>query len=115
MAPTIKKKIENHTDADESSSSSSASAIATDARIDADTSRRYWQGIDASDNGMLGGYGRVSRVDLRGSRSFLAKLGFGRTKGVKAIGRVLEGGAGYVFCVCVSVCVCVCVCLVIFG
>ncbi|KAI3336873.1 alpha-N-methyltransferase NTM1 [Xylariaceae sp. AK1471] len=89
MAPT--KKIKNPTDA---GADESSSAIALDSRISTDNSRHYWQGIDASDNGMLGGYGRVSRVDLRGSRSFLAKLGFGRKKGVKAIGRVLEGGAG---------------------
>ncbi|KAI0402681.1 alpha-N-methyltransferase NTM1 [Xylaria palmicola] len=72
----------------------SAAAIASDARIDADASRQYWRGIDADDNGMLGGYGRVSRVDLRGSRSFLAKLGLGRRNGVKTIRRALEGGAG---------------------
>ncbi|KAI0910417.1 alpha-N-methyltransferase NTM1 [Ustulina deusta] len=66
----------------------------SDSRINPDDSRHYWQGIDANDDGMLGGYGHVSRIDLRGSRSFLAKLGFGRKNGVKAIGRVLEGGAG---------------------
>ncbi|KAI1115932.1 alpha-N-methyltransferase NTM1 [Nemania sp. NC0429] len=77
-----------------SSSLASASASDADARIDSEHGRRYWQGIDANDNGMLGGYGRVSRVDLRGSRSFLAKLGFGRKNGVKTIRRVLEGGAG---------------------
>ncbi|KAI1823557.1 alpha-N-methyltransferase NTM1 [Xylaria intraflava] len=71
------------------------SATATsDSMINANDSRHYWEGIDANDNGMLGGYASVSRVDLRGSRSFLAKLGFGRKNGRKAIGRVLEGGAG---------------------
>ncbi|KAI1426064.1 alpha-N-methyltransferase NTM1 [Xylaria sp. FL1777] len=83
------KNVETPTDAGESSL-----PIASDSRINPDDSRRYWQGIDANDNGMLGGYGRVSRIDLRGSRSFLAKLGFGRKNGVKTIGRVLEGGAG---------------------
>ncbi|KAI0526261.1 alpha-N-methyltransferase NTM1 [Xylaria bambusicola] len=87
MAPS--KKTETPTDADGSSLT-----VTSDFRINADDSRHYWQGIDANDNGMLGGYGHVSRIDLRGSRSFLAKLGFGRKNGVKAIRRVLEGGAG---------------------
>lgn len=90
MAPA--RKADNSAAAGKLPSSSTPS----DARIDSDHARRYWQGIDANDNGMLGGYGRVSRVDLRGSRSFLAKLGFGRKNGVKTIRRVLEGGAGYV-------------------
>lgn len=68
-----------------------------DSLISADDGRKYWAGIDADVNGMLGGYPAVSRVDLRGSRSFLAKLGLGRTGGVKGIRRALEGGAGYVF------------------
>ncbi|KAI1191660.1 alpha-N-methyltransferase NTM1 [Nemania serpens] len=88
MAPT--NKADDSTAAGEPPSSS----LASDARINSADSRHYWQGVDADDNGMLGGYGRVSSVDLRGSRSFLAKLGFGRKNGVKAIRRVLEGGAG---------------------
>ncbi|KAI1164050.1 alpha-N-methyltransferase NTM1 [Nemania serpens] len=88
MAPT--RKADTATAAGNPPSSS----LASDARINSDHSRHYWQGVDANDNGMLGGYGRVSRVDLRGSRSFLAKLGFGRKNGAKAIRRVLEGGAG---------------------
>lgn len=91
MAPSSKKLETPTGDADKSSLT-----VASDSKINADDSRHYWQGIDANDNGMLGGYGHVSRVDLRGSRSFLAKLGFGRKNGVKTIGRVLEGGAGYV-------------------
>lgn len=90
MAPT--RKADTATAAGKPPSSS----LASDARINSDHARHYWQGVDANDNGMLGGYGRVSRVDLRGSRSFLAKLGFGRKNGVKVIRRVLEGGAGYV-------------------
>ncbi|KAI2642517.1 alpha-N-methyltransferase NTM1 [Xylaria nigripes] len=89
MAPAIQSETAAAAAADE--------LFATDSsefRINAKDSRQYWQGIDADDNGMLGGYGRFSRVDLRGSRSFLAKLGFGRKDGRKMIGRVLEGGAG---------------------
>ncbi|RWA14246.1 hypothetical protein EKO27_g874 [Xylaria grammica] len=92
MAPTnknIEPPVEPPTNGGES-----PAAVMSDSRINPDDSRHYWQGIDANDNGMLGGYGHVSRIDLRGSRSFLAKLGFGRKNGVKAIRRVLEGGAG---------------------
>ncbi|KAI1082301.1 alpha-N-methyltransferase NTM1 [Whalleya microplaca] len=65
-----------------------------DSLISADHGRQYWASIDADVNGMLGGFPKVSRVDLRGSRSFLAKLGLGRTNGVKAVNNALEGGAG---------------------
>ncbi|KAI1175990.1 alpha-N-methyltransferase NTM1 [Nemania sp. FL0916] len=91
MAPTRRtSKMNSSTDESEPP----ASTIATDSKINPADARHYWQGIDANDNGMLGGYGHISRVDLRGSRSFLAKLGFGRKQGVKTIGRALEGGAG---------------------
>ena len=72
------------------------SSVGPDSLISADDGRRYWSGIDADVNGMLGGYPNVSRVDLRTSASFLAKLGLGRTKGQKNIKRAVEGGAGYV-------------------
>ncbi|KAI8966826.1 AdoMet dependent proline di-methyltransferase-domain-containing protein [Daldinia sp. FL1419] len=65
-----------------------------DSLISAEDGRKYWSAIDPDVNGMLGGFPAVSRVDLRGSRSFLAKLGLGRSKGVKAVERALEGGAG---------------------
>ncbi|KAI1644811.1 alpha-N-methyltransferase NTM1 [Daldinia loculata] len=73
---------------------SGTSTDAPDSLISADDGRKYWSGIDPDVNGMLGGYPAVSRIDLRGSRSFLAKLGLGRTKGVKAVNRAMEGGAG---------------------
>ncbi|KAI0014083.1 alpha-N-methyltransferase NTM1 [Xylariaceae sp. FL0662B] len=65
-----------------------------DSLISADHSRQYWSSVNADVSGMLGGFPNVSRVDLRGSRSFLAKLGLGRSKGVKAVRTALEGGAG---------------------
>jgi len=34
----------------------------------------YWESINADDNGMLGGYPQVSRIDIQGSSTFLAKL-----------------------------------------
>ncbi|OAA63423.1 DUF858 domain containing protein [Niveomyces insectorum RCEF 264] len=63
-------------------------------RINTDESRRYWEAVSADDNGMLGGFPFVSRADLRGSRTFLAKLGIGSKPGLRRIGRALEGGAG---------------------
>ncbi|KAI1106290.1 alpha-N-methyltransferase NTM1 [Jackrogersella minutella] len=67
---------------------------APDSLISARDGRRYWSSVDADVNGMLGGFPSVSRIDLRGSRSFLAKLGFGRVNGEKTIKRLMEGGAG---------------------
>lgn len=90
--PMSSNKTEKLADAGDTASA----AVASDSKINHASAREYWTGVDADDNGMLGGYGHVSRVDLRGSRSFLAKLGLGRKNGTKSIGRVLEGGAGYV-------------------
>ncbi|KAI1450845.1 alpha-N-methyltransferase NTM1 [Annulohypoxylon stygium] len=78
----------------EMSSSGKPSAAVPDSLISADDGRRYWSGIDADVNGMLGGYPGVSRIDLRTSGSFLAKLGLGRAKGHKNVQRAIEGGAG---------------------
>ena len=55
----------------------------------------YWEGIDADVNGMLGGFPYVSKVDLQGSRNFLAKLGIGTKEGLKTVPNCLEGGAGW--------------------
>ncbi|KAL1840056.1 hypothetical protein VTJ49DRAFT_832 [Mycothermus thermophilus] len=65
-----------------------------DARISREHGRRYWEGVDATVDGMLGGFPHVSRVDLRGSHNFLAKLGIGSKPGLRMAARVLEGGAG---------------------
>lgn len=67
-----------------------------DSLINGDDGRRYWTGIDASVNGMLGGFASITRVDLQGSRSFLAKLGIGTKRDRRVVDRALEGGAGYV-------------------
>ncbi|PFH56352.1 hypothetical protein XA68_16694 [Ophiocordyceps unilateralis] len=63
--------------------------------------RQYWENTSADVNGMLGGipsvkgFGSVSRIDLQGSRAFLAKLGIVRNKsGRKSLASALEGGAG---------------------
>lgn len=51
----------------------------------------YWKGIEANINGMLGGIPSVSRTDLRGPQTFLARLGIGVKKGRQAVPRILEG------------------------
>lgn len=65
-----------------------------DSRVDAQLGNAYWSGIDATVDGMLGGYPSVSRVDVQGSRAFLAKMGVGSKGSLRRVERVLEGGAG---------------------
>ncbi len=65
-----------------------------DSRINKEDGLKYWQGIDATVDGMLGGLPHVTRVDLRGSRNFLAKLGIGSKEGQRVAAMALEGGAG---------------------
>jgi len=45
-----------------------------DSAIDHKAAIEYWSSISADDNGVLGGFPQVSRVDLQGSSNFLAKL-----------------------------------------
>lgn len=66
-----------------------------DAHIDHGNARSYWQSIDANVNGMLGGFPYISKVDLQGSKNFLAKLGVGGKSGIK-VGRAVDCGAGCV-------------------
>ncbi|KAI1056464.1 hypothetical protein LB507_002431 [Fusarium sp. FIESC RH6] len=69
-----------------------------DSLIKAEKCMEYWESVDSNDNGMLGGVlttmPSVSRVDLQGSRTFLARLNVGGKSGKEKIPRVLEGGAG---------------------
>lgn len=65
-----------------------------ESRVDAQQGNAYWSGIDATVDGMLGGFPSVSRVDVQGSRGFLAKMGVGSRAGLRRVERVLEGGAG---------------------
>lgn len=51
-----------------------ATASPADARIDHGAALTYWNSISADVAGMLGGYPQISRIDLRGSATFLAKL-----------------------------------------
>ncbi|KAH8653410.1 alpha-N-methyltransferase NTM1 [Xylariales sp. PMI_506] len=78
----------------ESEDSPGTSSPPPDSLINHQESIQYWESVDADVNGMLGGFPAVSKVDLRGSRAFLAKLGIGKTKGLRRANRALEGGAG---------------------
>lgn len=64
--------------------------------------RKHWEQAKADINGMLGGvpaiagFGSVSRIDLQGSRTFLARLGIGVKNGRKPVINAVDGGAGCV-------------------
>lgn len=45
-----------------------------DSLIDHSVSLQYWNSISPDVNGMLGGFPQISRIDLRGSANFLAKV-----------------------------------------
>ncbi|KAI9767125.1 MAG: hypothetical protein M1840_005914 [Geoglossum simile] len=45
-----------------------------DANIDHSKALSYWSDVDPDINGMLGGFPQISRVDIQGSRNFVAKL-----------------------------------------
>ncbi|KAK3377559.1 alpha-N-methyltransferase NTM1 [Podospora didyma] len=62
--------------------------------INKDDGIKYWESIDADVNGMLGGFASITKVDLQGSRNFLAKLGVGNKTGLRRAKNALEGGAG---------------------
>ncbi|KAL3951724.1 hypothetical protein ACCO45_013441 [Purpureocillium lilacinum] len=65
-----------------------------------DGGRNYWEQANADINGMLGGvpaiggFSSVSRIDLQGSRTFLARLGIGVKCGRKPVINAVDGGAG---------------------
>lgn len=67
-----------------------------------DKQLEYWQGASADVAGMLGGvtnvkgFSSVSRIDLQGSRTFLARLGIGLKSDRKTVKVALDAGAGYV-------------------
>jgi protein N-terminal methyltransferase len=71
------------------------SGPAADSLISKEEGLRYWEGVNPDVDGMLGGIPAVTRVDLQGSRNFLAKLGFGSKSGLRTAKSALEGGAGY--------------------
>ncbi|KAI1338410.1 DUF858 domain-containing protein [Xylariaceae sp. FL0016] len=86
--------------AEESPATDHRHGESVDSKIDQRTALTYWQDANADVDGMLGGvttvsgFSQVSRVDLQGSRSFLAKLGIGAKNGRRKVSNILEGGAG---------------------
>lgn len=73
-----------------------------DGLIDTQAGRTYWENADASTDGMLGGiptfqaYSHISRTDIQGSRTFLARLNIGVKNGRSAVKSAVDAGAGYV-------------------
>ena len=65
-----------------------------DSHISRDVGLKYWAGVDPTVDGMLGGLPHIARVDIRGSRNYLAKLGIGSKPGQRVATSALEGGAG---------------------
>lgn len=73
---------------------------APDANISTSDSLEYWNSIDTTVNGMLGGYPQmsriISRIDLKGSANFLAKLRrqHPSSTGDRTLHRGVDCGAG---------------------
>nr|ACO14590.1 Phosphoethanolamine N-methyltransferase [Caligus clemensi] len=66
-----------------------------DSGIDYEKGAKYWEGIDPTIDGMLGGFGKVSNPDLKDSATFLKSLFKGTSEFVgPSNGRVLDCGAG---------------------
>ena len=63
-----------------------------DALISQKDSLAYWNNIDSTVNGMMGGYPHISRVDIRGSLNFISKLRSRRPKSI--LSRAADIGAG---------------------
>lgn len=57
-----------------STATKQATASTPDSNINHASSLEYWNTIPPTVNGMLGGFPQISRIDLRGSASFLAKI-----------------------------------------
>jgi protein N-terminal methyltransferase len=57
-----------------SSTTETTPSSTPDSNINHASSLEYWNNIPPTVNGMLGGFPQVSRIDLRGSASFLAKI-----------------------------------------
>jgi protein N-terminal methyltransferase len=67
-----------------------------DAAIDHKAAIEYWSSVSPDNEGVLGGYPQVSRVDLQGSSNFLAKLRRKSTihKPSTRLARTVDCGAG---------------------
>lgn len=75
-----------------------AEPVKPDSLINREDGRKYWENAAADVDGMLGGtealFGPVTRVDLQGSRTFLARLGLSSSRNGPKVENCLEGGAG---------------------
>ncbi|OQO12687.1 hypothetical protein B0A48_02150 [Cryoendolithus antarcticus] len=70
---------------------------APDSQISVPQALAYWSSIPPTVSGVLGGFPQVSRIDLQGSRNFLAKLRRSSTPAAaskKKLTRALDCGAG---------------------
>jgi len=67
-----------------------------DSHISHSEALAYWNNTPATVNGMLGGYPHISRIDLRGSANFLAKLRKGTSNAApkSLLKRGVDCGAG---------------------
>lgn len=80
----------------------SKAATVPDSPVAGGRALEYWGNVSADISGMLGGvpdvsgFSSIHRVDLQGSRTFLARMGIGLKDGRRRVKSVLEGGAGCV-------------------
>ncbi|TID12790.1 putative coatomer subunit gamma [Venturia nashicola] len=67
-----------------------------DSAIDHKAALEYWSSVTADNNGVLGGYPQVSRIDLQSSSNFLSKLRRRSTHHApgKRLSRAVDCGAG---------------------
>lgn len=65
-----------------------------DSNIDHDVAIKYWSNVDSTVDGVLGGYSQISRIDLRGSLTFIAKLKRSIRLKDDLLERVADCGAG---------------------
>lgn len=76
--------------------------------IDTQAGLEYWNNTSADEDGMLGGipscggFESISRIDLQGSRTFLARLGIGTKRDRRRVGTAVDAGAGCVLDWCLS-------------
>ncbi|PGH12494.1 hypothetical protein AJ79_04238 [Helicocarpus griseus UAMH5409] len=66
-----------------------------DSRINQNASLKYWNSVNPTADGMLGGYAQISTIDLRGSSAFLSKVRrLNPSTGSARIQRAVDCGAG---------------------
>jgi protein N-terminal methyltransferase len=81
-------------DATGTSNTSATAGVGPDSLISFDDGKQYWESVNADLDGIMGGFPHITKVDLQGSKNFLAKFGIGLKEGKRTIPKALEGGAG---------------------